>query len=125
MFTEQKLKTYSELLNLTVAELDNFAKRYKNYLQSKDKITKNIIINGLFILEEIQTQKWLNEAEQIKYRTKNITILKYMDTIVELYKNKNMGTAKIVEYLQLNHRVKISKSSLDRFISNNNIKRVL
>jgi len=57
MFTEQKLKTYADLLNLTVSELEQFMKRYKNYILSKDTITKNVLINGLFILEETP-HKW-------------------------------------------------------------------
>ena len=122
MFTEQKLITYSNLLGLTVEELNQFMKRYKNYLLSKEDITKNVLINGLFILEEITTDKWAEEANKIKYRTKNLIILKYINEITELYE-KGMGTIKISNHIYLNHKVKLSKSTLDRFISSNNIKR--
>jgi len=122
MFTEQKLNSYAKLLDLTVEELNQFMKRYKNYLLSKEEITKNVLINGLFILEEITTEKWLEEANKIKYRTKNLIILKYMDEITKLYE-QGMGTVKISNHIFLNHKVKLSKSSLDRFISSNNIKR--
>jgi hypothetical protein len=122
MFSEIKIKTYSSLLGLTPNELDDFMRRYKSYLLSQKEITKNVLINGLFILEKIHTLKWLDEADKIKYRTKNLTIIKYSEEIVELYKN-GMGTAKIVNHLKLNHRVTISKSALDRFITANRIKR--
>lgn len=122
MFTNTKLKTYADLLGLTVEEIEQFMKRYKNYILSKEELTKNVLINGLFILEEIHTDKWIEEANKIKYRTKNLLILKYMDEIVELYKN-GMGTLKIANHIQLNHRAKISKSALDRFIQLNNITR--
>ncbi|WP_321778122.1 hypothetical protein [Sulfurimonas sp.] len=122
MFTEQKLITYANLLGLTVEELNSFMKRYKNYLLSKEEITKNVLINGLFILEEITTDKWAEEANKKTYKSKNLIIHKYMDEIIELYK-QGMGTIKLSSYLYITHRVKISRSSLDIFISSNNIKR--
>ena len=122
MFTEQKLNNYGKLLGLTVEELNHFMKRYKSYLLSKDDITKNVLINGLFILEEIITDKWIEEANKIKYQTKNLIILKYIDEITKLYE-QGMGTVRISNHIFLNHKVKISKSALDRFISSNNIKR--
>jgi len=122
MFTEQKLVTYANLLGLTVKELNSFMKRYKNYLLSKEEISKNVLINGLFILEEITTDKWAEEANKKTYKSKNLIIHKYMDEIIELYE-QGMGTIKISNHVYLNHKVKISKSSLDRFIASNNIKR--
>lgn len=123
MFSEIKIKTYANLLGLTPIELDDFMKRYKAYLLSQKNITHNILLNGLFILEKIHTSKWLLEADKIKYRTKNLTIIRYSEEIIRLYKEENLGTAKIVSYLKLNHRVTISKSALDRFITANRIKR--
>ncbi len=122
MFTEQKLITYSKLLGLTVEELNSFMKRYKNYLLSKEEITKNVLINGLFILEEITTDKWVEEANKKTYKSKNLIIHKYMDEIIELYE-QGIGTIKVSNHIYLNHKVKISKSSLDRFISSNGIER--
>jgi len=122
MFAETKLKSYSKLLGLSIDELEDFMKRYKNYLMSKDKITKNILINGLFILEEIHSDKWADEANKIKYKTKNLIIIKYLNEILELYKS-DMGTTKISNHLKLNHKVNLSKSALDRFIAINKIKR--
>jgi hypothetical protein len=122
MFSEIKIKTYSALLGLNPQELDEFAKRLSSYLVIQKNITKNVLINGLFILKKMHEDKNRNEAEKIKYKTKNITIIKYSEKIVELYKG-GMGTAKIVNHLKLNHRVTISKSALDRFITVNKIKR--
>jgi hypothetical protein len=122
MFSEIKINTYANLLGLTPNELDDFMKRYRAYLVGQKEITKNVLINGLFILEKIHTTKWLEEADKIKYRTKNLTIIKYSEEIVALYKS-GMGSAKIVNHLKLNHRATISKSALDRFITANRIKR--
>ncbi|MDP3586440.1 MAG: hypothetical protein Q8R58_00125 [Sulfuricurvum sp.] len=122
MFSEIKIKTYSALLGLTPSELDDFMRRYKSYLLTQKVITKSVLINGLFILEKIHAEKWLIASEKVKLKTKNITIIRYSEKIVELYKS-GMGTAKIVNHLKLNHRVTISKSALDRFITANRIKR--
>ena len=122
MFTEQKLSSYGKLLGLTIEELNYFIKRYKSYLLSKEEITKNVLINGLFILEEITTEKWVEESAKKIYKSKNLIIHKYMEEIIKLYE-QGMGTIKISNHIYLNHKVRISKSSLDRFISSNNIKR--
>ena len=118
MFTERKLNNYGKLLGLTVEELNHFMKRYKIYLLSKGDITKNVLINGLFILEEIINDKWIEEANKIKYQTKNLIILKYIDEITKLYE-QGMRTVRISNHIFLNHNVRISKSALDRFISSN------
>jgi hypothetical protein len=122
MFSEIKIKTYSALLGLNPQELDEFAKRLSSYLVIQKNITKNVLINGLFILKQIHDEKNRNEAETVKFKTKNLTIIKYSEKIVELYKG-GMGTAKIVNHLKLNHRITISKSALDRFITANQIQR--
>ncbi len=122
MFSENRLKTYADLLGLTVDELNDFMKRYKKYLQSKEKITRNVLINGLFILEELHADKWAIEANKVKFKTKNLIIIKYMDEIVNLYE-QGLGSTRIINHLKLNHRVNLSKSALDRFISHNNLKR--
>jgi hypothetical protein len=122
MFTEIKIKTYANLLGLTSNELDQYTKRLASYFQTQKVISKNVIINSLFILQQMHDEKNLNQAETIKYRTKNLTVIKYSEEIVALYKN-GAGTAKILNHLKLNHRVTISKSALDRFILANDIKR--
>jgi hypothetical protein len=122
MFSEIKIKTYANLLGLTSNELDQYVKRLASYFQTHKQLSKNIIINSLFILQQMHDEKNRTEAEKIKYKTKNLTVIKYSEKIVELYKG-GMGTAKIVNHLKLNHRVTISKSALDRFITVNKIKR--
>lgn len=121
MFSNHRLTRYSQMLGLTVAELEEFAVRCKAYLADKE-LTKNLIINSFFILEKIHTVKWLEEADKIRLKTKNVIIIKYSSEIVSLYQ-QGMGTARIVSHLKMNHRVTISKSALDRFILANKIKR--
>jgi len=122
MFSQNKINSYAKLLGLTSDELDEFMRRYKTYLISKDKITKNILINGLFILDDIHAMKWADEANKTKYKTKNVIIIKYLDEIIDLYQG-GMGSSRITKSLKLNHRVVVSKSAIDRFIVSNKLKR--
>lgn len=123
MFSDIKINTYSKLLGFSPSELECFAKRMALYLQTQKVISKNVIINSLFILQKMHDEKNRNEAETIKFKTKNLAIIKYCEEIIRLYKEENLGTAKIVSHLKLNHRITISKSALDRFITANDIKR--
>ncbi len=122
MFNDTRLKNYAQLLGLNIEELDIFMRRYKGYLSKHPEITKNVLINGLFILDEIVANKWADEANKIKYKTKNLLIIKYQEEIIELYR-KGAGSISIVNHLKLNHKVTLSKSSIDRFIKANNIMR--
>jgi len=45
-----------------------------------------------------------------------------MKEITSLY-SQGMGSTKISNHIFLNHKVRLSKSALDRFISSNDIKR--
>lgn len=122
MFSENKKIRYQRLLNLDELEFNQFIKRYTNYLRSKSEITSNIVLNGLFILDDIILEKHKKEALRVKYVSKNKYIVKYSDEIINLYKN-GFGYVKISSLLKVNHNVSVSKSSIERFIKANNIKR--
>jgi hypothetical protein len=122
MFTENKRKKYERLLNLDEDELKLFLKRYSYYLKSKKELSPNIILNGFFILDDIRTEKDKTEALKAKYKSKNKYIIRYRDEIIELYQN-GLGYVRISKQLDVDHKVKVSKSSIERFIKNNGIKR--
>jgi transcription termination factor Rho len=122
MFTENKRKKYERLLGLDDNELKSFLKRYSYYLKGQDELSPNAILNGFFILANIRDEKDKTEALKAKYKSKNKYIIKYRDEIIELYKN-GFGYVRISKQLDVNHKVKVSKSSIERFIKNNGIKR--
>ena len=122
MFTENRRKQYEKLLNLDDEGLELFIKRYTHYLKSQELLSKNSVLNGFFILADIRQQKDKTEALKAKYRSKNRYIIRYRDEIIELYKN-GLGYVRISKQLEVNHKVKVSKSSIERFIKNNGIKR--
>lgn len=122
MFSENKRKRYMRLLDLDEEELTLFLKRYNYYLRSKKEISPNIILNGFFILDDIRTKRDKEKALRAKYRSRNKYIIRYRDEILELYQ-EGFGFTRIAKQLELNHKVKISRSSLYRFIKSNNIER--
>ena len=122
MFNNKKEK-YSKLLNLELEEFEEFLKRYSYFLKSQKQITKKSVENGLFILENIIEKKKKILEEQQRYRTKNLIILKYKKTIVDLYENKDFGYLKIAKYLKINHNEKVSKDTIANFIKTNGIKK--
>ena len=122
MFSKNKRKRYMRLLDLEEEELTLFLKRYNYYLKSKKEISPNIILNGFFILDDIRTKRDKEKALRAKYRSRNKYIIRYRDEILELYQ-QGFGFTRIAKQLEVNHRVKISRSSLYRFIKSNNIER--
>jgi len=122
MFSQNKRKRYMKLLDLEEDELTLFLKRYNYYLKSKKEISPNIILNGFFILDDIRSKRDKEKALRAKYRSRNKYIIKYRDEILELY-NQGFGFTRIAKQLEVNHKVKISRSSLYRFIKSNNIER--
>lgn len=122
MFSQNKKIRYQRLLNLDELELNQFIKRYTNYLRSKPEITSNIVLNGLFVLDDIILEKHKKEALRVKYVSKNKYIIKYSEEIINLYKN-GFGYVKISSLLKVNHNIAVSKSSIERFIKANKIMR--
>ena len=121
MFSENKRIKYMRLLGLDEDELVSFLKRYNYYLKSKKELSPNILLNGLFILDDIRTKKDKEKALRAKYKTKNQYITKYRNEILELYQVNKFGYVRIAKQLYLNHKVKVSKSTISRFIKDNRI----
>ena len=122
MFSENKRKRYMRLLDLEDEELTLFLKRYNYYLKSKKEISPNIILNGFFILDDIRTKRDKEKALRAKFSSRNKYIVRYRDEILELYQ-QGFGFTRIAKQLEVNHKIKISRSSLYRFIKANKIER--
>ena len=117
-----KDKKYSKLLGVDEEGYQIFIKRYVYFLRSQKQLNKKSVAAGFFILAEVQNEILKRNSEKLLYGTKNIKILKYRDEIIELYKIGS-GVVKISKILKQNHNCSISKSSMQRFIQANNIKR--
>lgn len=120
MFTQKKKHYYSKILGFkTVAEFEEFAKRLLYYL-GREKLTKNRIMSGFFILVEIQKEACLN-TNLINFKgIKNPYIKKYASEIIEERK-KGSGSQSIVNYLYESHRIKISRGTIEKFYKQNGL----
>ena len=72
---------------------------------------------SVYVIVEIQPTKPLLE---LKMEVKNQYIKKYSNTILELRKN-GMGSQSIEKYLYENHRVKVSRGTIEKFYKQNNL----
>ncbi|MEA2018461.1 MAG: hypothetical protein U9N59_08430 [Campylobacterota bacterium] len=120
MFTQKKKIYYAKIMGFkSVEDFENFSKRFLIYLQ-KDKLTKNRVMSGFFILEQIQKES-LKNKELINFdNIKNQHIKKYADTILDLRKNRS-GSQSIVKYLYENHRIQISRGTIEKFYKQNGL----
>lgn len=120
MFTQKKKQYYSNILGFKNSDdFENFAKRYLKYLQNQP-LTKNRIMSGFFILLEIQKETLAKNKTLINLENiKNQHIKKYSNTILDLRKN-GMGSQSIVKFLYENHRVKVSRGTIEKFYKQNN-----
>lgn len=82
---------------------------------------KNLSDSYLY-LEEIQKREEEEEAKRATNVTKNILILKYSKEIADLYQ-AGLGAIRISKAMKLNHKVTVSKSAIERFINDSNLKR--
>ena len=120
MFTQKKKAYYSKILGFkTVEDFEDFSKRYLKYLENQT-LTKNRIMSGFFILVEIQKEANKNKSLINFDNVKNQNIKKYANTILDLRKNGN-GSLSIVNYLYENHRVKISRGTIEKFYKQNGL----
>ena len=120
MFTQKKKEYYSKILGFkTIEDFEEFSKRYLKYLENQT-LTKNRIMTGFFILIEIQKEALKNKNLINFENIKNQYIKKYADTILDLRK-KGLGTLYIKNYLYENHRVKVSRGTIEKFYKQNNL----
>ena len=120
MFTQKKKEYYSKILGFkTIQDFEEFSKRYLKYLENQT-LTKNRIMTGFFILIEIQKEALKNKNLINFENVKNQYIKKYADTILDLRKKEN-GSLYIKNYLYENHRIKISRGTIEKFYKQNNL----
>ena len=91
------------------------------FFRSSKIVFEYFLIYWFFILVEIQKEtisknKTLINLENIK----NQHIKKYSNTILDLRKN-GMGSQSIEKYLYENHRVKVSRGTIEKFYKQNGL----
>jgi hypothetical protein len=119
VFNHIKINQLANLLSVkNIANIETILKRQAKYL----KVSSSYLLKSYIVIYDIKKQIEDEEIKIINYISKNLIINKYKTEIVELYKS-GMGYLKISNSIYLNHKSKISKSSVENFIKKNGIKR--
>jgi len=119
MFNQTKINQLAKLLNIEdVINVEIAIKRQAKYLQ----VSSSYLLKSYIVIHTIKDEIQSEEIKMDKYISKNLIVNKYKKEIVELYFS-GIGYLKIANSLYLNHHAKISKTSIERFIKQNNIKR--
>lgn len=119
MFNQVKMKRVQNLFNINEEEANFIIKNQAKYL----KINAEKLLNSYVVVHEEVQRAEQRKAKQKKYNSKNILIIKYKEEIIDLYCNHGWGYLKISNAMKLNHKAKISKSAIENFIKQNNLKK--
>lgn len=107
----------SKVLNLNVEEIEEYAKRVKGHLNkcllNNECITTNMIIQSVFIIQDIQNKKLEKQAKELQ--VKNPVLRKYQKDIKDL-SALGMGSTRISKELKTKFKVNLSSSSIYRFL---------
>jgi hypothetical protein len=120
MFTKQQEEKYAKQLNLTNDEFDNFAYRLSKHIAKREVVTKNVIKSGFFILDEILKEKTATKKVFEYGELRNLVVKKYAEEIMELRK-QGQGAKMISNIIYSNHRAKVSKSTIQKFLKYNGV----
>lgn len=112
---------YQKIFNLNDELWNEYLKRSASYLKSKKVINKATLESSFFILEDVIKKQAKINSDKRKFKTTNIHLLKYLDEVIEAYEVQGMGYVKIEKMLWINHRVKVGKTTIERFIKANNL----
>lgn len=119
MFNEVKLKRLAKLLDIKdISIIEEALRSQAKYL----KTGSTFLLNSYITMIKAKEQYENNRLELSKLKTKNLVLQKYKEEVVEMYIS-GMGYLKISNAIYLNHKAKVSKSSIENFIKQNNIKR--
>jgi len=117
MFNQIQLKNFAKFLNMSEEKAEITLKKQAKYL----KVNSTFLLKSYKVIYEMTKEAEEEKAKLKKYNSRNVLILKYKEEISDLYCNKGFGYLKISRAMKINHNVKISKSSIENFVKQNNL----
>ncbi len=121
-FVKQNIARYARFFGLTEQEYMRAAARIAGYLNKQDNISTNAVAFALkFLHETIGENEQKQEKQEFLYNFQDPRYKKYQLEIVKLYQ-AGLGAQKISNQIA-NKGPKIPKSSVERFLKKNAIKR--
>ena len=107
----------SKVLGLNIKEIEEYARRVKGHLNKctleHEQLTKNMIIQSVFIIADIQDKKLQKEARE--FQVTNKVIRKYQHEIKSMNHN-GLGCTRISKELRLKYKVNVSASTIYRYL---------
>ena len=107
----------SKILNFSIEEVEEYAKRVKGHLNKcmiiSDTLTVNQIIQSIFIIKDIQDKRQARESKELQ--VKNPIIRKYQHDI-KLLNHNGYGASRISKELREKYNVYVSASTIYRHL---------
>ncbi|QSZ41253.1 hypothetical protein GJV85_03710 [Sulfurimonas aquatica] len=107
----------SKVLDFSVEEIEEYAKRVKGHLNKcmfeDDTLTVNQIIQSIFIIKDIQEKQITREAKELQVQ--NPIIRKFQHDI-KLMNHNGLGANRISKELRIKHNVSVSASTIYRYL---------
>ncbi len=121
-FFEQKKKKTAQFFGVSKDTLERSAGRMKGYLEKKGLNVIDIIYSLQFLLDEIEKEQDKLNKIKFDYNFRDEKIRKYQFKIIDLFR-QGYGAQRIAKFLYQTYKIKISKSSVENFLKQNNITR--
>lgn len=107
----------SKVLNFSIEEVEEYAKRVKGHLNKcildNNPLTVNQIIQSIFIIKDIQDKQIAREAKELQVQ--NPIIRKFQHDI-KILNHAGLGASRISKELREKHNVHVSASTIHRYL---------
>lgn len=107
----------SKVLNFSIQEIDEYAKRVKGHLNKcildNNTLTVNQIIQSIFIIKDIQDKQITKEAKELQIQ--NPVIRKHQHDI-KILNHAGLGASRISKELRAKFNVHVSPSTIQRYL---------
>jgi len=122
-FIKQNIAHYAKFFGLVEQEYMRAAARISGYLKKQNTIDTNTVAYALkFLIDTVEENEQKKEKMEFEYHFQDPRYRKWEFEIVKLYQ-QGSGSQKISKQISANKGPKIPKSTIERFIKNNTIKR--
>lgn len=115
-------KKLAQLLEINDKNVNELLKRMSGFLSQRKVISKRNLADSFFVLEDIKIREAELRNKRSKIVLKNPILLKYEETIINLYKQGH-GYLSISNQLKSRHNASVSKSTIFRYIKKMEISR--
>jgi len=112
---------YKKIYDFNDEEYKEYLKRSASFLRGKTLLNSAVFESHFFILIDVLKKRDARKARSKRYKTKNVYLLKYIEEVVTMYEVQGMGYQSISKSLWVNHKVKVSKSTVERFTKDNGL----